>query len=188
MTRRHAALASGIAASLAMLAGAALLYRLHDARSRTERSIAAAARVRSDVARLVALRSARPTIGTGVEPTSDALALVNHALAGAGVPTTCLRSLAPATEAAPSSLRAAPGYRRASMRLSLAGLTLPQLGAFLQTWRTSQGIWSVERIDLRTEQRAPSGAAQASDQWTATLGLTATYLDTGGRGDEGGEQ
>lgn len=170
-----------ILASLVLLLACAVtawfaLLRLDVAVRRAHEAAQAAERVEHDARRLESLRAARPRVGEGAEPQADALALVTTALADATLPSTHLRSLLPDAHPTTSERpgdHVPAGYQRRTLRLTLGGLALPNLGAFLRSWRGIQDIWDVTHISLRRE---PSPRASDPDRWTATMTLTATYL------------
>ncbi len=87
---------------------------------------------------------------------------VNEALASAGLPAASLSSLSPATEM-PIALRPAaasgsgeanaPGLAAVRQRalLTLAPISLPQVGRFLAAWREAHPDWIVSAIDFSPE-------------------------------------
>lgn len=178
--KRFPALLTAAAIVLSCLAAALLMsHRLDAARARAHTAILTASAVEADAARLTRLRAAQPTIGDSSEPQADALRLVNAAIEEAGLSSTVLRSLTPASPSARSTVDTA-GVTTSRLQLVLTSITLPDLGAFFHSWRTSQRIWTIERIELRPETRASRPTASQSEpdapRWTATLGLRATYL------------
>ena len=171
MTRRNATLVLGVAVATSLLFGLLLVARLDASRARAVTAIAAAERTERDVARLVSLRGVRQTVATGREPHSDALALLNAAMSHANVSASHVRSLTPVEHGGLAAESAAPGYEHRSLRLVLAGLSMPALGRFLCSWRDTQAIWSIREISLRNESSRPD----TEPHWTATMTLTATY-------------
>lgn len=95
---------------------------------------------------------ARPERLAQVErPTQDTLARLTAALAEAGLPSVRLRDLTRDSDGMP----APAGARRQSLRFTLEPVTIPQLGSFLEQWRSSQQLWTMSRIEL-----AHSGAPE----------------------------
>jgi hypothetical protein len=88
---------------------------------------------------------------------------VDNVLASAGVPASALVSLSPAAEtpitiggggdSRAGNLAGFAACRRRAV-LTLAPLTLPQVGAVLQTWREAHPDWTIASIDITPE---PSG-------------------------------
>jgi hypothetical protein len=95
---------------------------------------------------------------------------VNEALASAGLPAASLASLSPAAEmpialrpaaASGSSDASAPGLAAVRQRalLTLAPISLPQVGRFLSAWREAHPDWTISAIDFSPEapgRREPS--------------------------------
>lgn len=92
----------------------------------------------------------RPTSGEG-----GLASKVSAAMARAGLPASILQSLSPEAQSA------AQGEARVSRRratLTLAGLSLSQVGKFLDAWRTAEPAWIISGIDLAPmiSKEAPS--------------------------------
>jgi hypothetical protein len=167
-------------ASGMILAGSLLVVTLACARlaameQRARTAVLAAERVSQDVATLERLRASRQTVGAGTKPQADAIALVNAALADAGLPATRLQSLGQDLGGTASqSLTGSPngGLMRQSVRLNLAELSLPEFGRFLRSWRSTQAVWSVDQIGL---QHIRAERIDLPTQWTASLRMSASY-------------
>src|SRR5262249_52850946 len=102
---------------------------------------------------LVALRTTTAS-QTSVKRQASGLApRVGAALSRCGLPASCLSSLSPETAAVVND--GSSRLRRQRATLALGSITLPQLGSFLNTWRTAEPDWSVTSIDL-----SPTPAAQ----------------------------
>ncbi len=84
------------------------------------------------------------------KPATGLAARVGAALSRCGLPSSALQSLSPESQTASGST----GIRQRAT-LNLAGLTLPQLGAFLGTWR--DGDYVVTAIDLSPAERNVTG-------------------------------
>jgi hypothetical protein len=98
----------------------------------------------------------RPSLAQGGLTTA-----VNGALAAAGVPAASLSSLSPTAEMPVTSQAGSSGLvavrRRAS--LTLAPITLPQVGRILAVWREAHPDWTISAIDFSPEapgRREPS--------------------------------
>lgn len=141
----------------------------HDAASFSSSVTEKAARVRT-------LRAQPAVSGFGVRPADDVIPLANRVLDAAAIPAARLRSLQPEADRAIADDR--DGRRAAAVRLAIEPLTIPELGAFLAAWRSSQQVWSVSRIDLGAmSQGVGQNNAKASGNYRATITVTATYLD-----------
>lgn len=150
--------------------------RLVSAEAGAAAAVRTAAGVERDAARLEDLRAARPTVGQGAEPQADALSLINAAMSESNLPVTLLRSLAPEGGAqGAAGAPGAPGYQQRSLRLTIGAIALPDLGRFLQSWRTTQGVWTITQISLRRE---PTPRGQAQNLWTVTMTLSAMYVQS----------
>lgn len=139
----------------------------HDAASFSSSVTEKAARVRT-------LRAQPAVSGFGVRPADDVIPLANRVLDAAAIPAARLRSLQPEADRAIADDR--DGRRAATVRLSLEPLTIPELGSFLASWRSSQQVWSVSRIDLNAMSQGQPNA-KASGNYRATITVSATYLD-----------
>lgn len=104
--------------------------------------------VQSQAERLIALRSSDGEIASTPGPLAQR---VSDALAAAGLPSGTLSSLSPESA---TTQRATPGSAmtiRKRATLTLAPITLPQVGKFLATWRAQEPAWSVASVDLAPE-------------------------------------
>jgi hypothetical protein len=73
--------------------------------------------------------------------------------------------------------------RRTRAVLTLAPLTLPQLGGFLAAWHSREPQWTVSSIELSPQpgNQAQSAAAPGGDlPLRAVLGLETLFVDQGG--------
>lgn len=134
--------------------------------------------VTTKTARLSALRAQPAVSGFGARPDQDVIQLANGVLSTAGLPAGRLRTVAPEHDRAIADDR--DGRRAATVRLVVEPLTVQELGALLASWRSSQQVWSVARIDLIAMSRGESGASGAgrsSGQYRASITVTATYID-----------
>jgi hypothetical protein len=108
---------------------------------------------------------------------------ISAALAAAGLPASALSSLSPEAESpiGEGDLKA----RRTRAVLTLAPVTLPQLGGFLAAWRSREPQWTVSSIELSPQpgNQSPgqSAAAPGGDlPLRAVLGLETLFVDQGG--------
>ncbi|MBC7834178.1 MAG: hypothetical protein H7Y88_03640 [Phycisphaerales bacterium] len=105
------------------------------------------------VRQILAARAAMPSLPADGADSSALATRLSTVLSSCGIPASSLSSLTPDTTA-----QAAPGTvavrRRAG--LTLTGITLPQIGRFLDAWRTAEPAWVAASIDVTPEhQRTP---------------------------------
>lgn len=137
--------------------------------------------VTTKTARLSALRAQPAVSGFGARPDQDVIQLANGVLSSAGLPAGRLRTVQPEPDRVIADDR--DGRRAATVRLAVEPLTVQELGALLASWRSSQQVWSVARIDLIAMSRGENGASGAgsagrsSGQYRASITVTATYID-----------
>jgi hypothetical protein len=117
---------------------------------------------------LAALRARLPDWAARARAAEGFGARFTAALAEAGLAPSVLASLSADGETLVeggelAGLPLRPVHRRASVVLS--GLTLPQVGALLNAWRTREPAWTVASIDL-----APAGTLSAGSPIYATGG------------------
>lgn len=131
-----------------------------------------------DANEVLALRSRRQVVNAAERPPQDVIAQVNGVLAATGIPGNRLKSLTPETDAAltnqpESSNSSALQYRKQSLRLTLEGLTVQEIGTFLRQWKTSQQVWTCSRIEL-THARDRADA----NRYDINILLSAIYVAT----------
>jgi hypothetical protein len=118
---------------------------------------------------LRALQSRQPDFIELGQEGEDLTRRVTRVLTSAGLGANALSSLTPEADQPASSARTTEGkpvYLRRSARISLDGVTMGQLGRFMEAWRTSTdgAGWTVSTIDLAAgaEQGGSRIKAQAS--------------------------
>lgn len=151
-------------AVLTVLAAAAVIVqgvRAHRAGREADAALDRLAAARGQIRTILALRAdtpewmrrARPSLMPG--GAGGLAGAANECIAAAGLPQAVLASLSPSTDA-PIMLgpaAAAPGqtglsvHRRRAV-MTLAPLTLPQVGRVLDSWRKSHADWVITSIDL----------------------------------------
>lgn len=77
---------------------------------------------------------------------------VARALADAGLPASALQSLSPEAESTDK------GVVRQHATLTLSGPSLPQVGRFMDAWRTAEPQWIISGLDLSPAGTAAPGA------------------------------
>ena len=103
------------------------------------------------VAELDELRQRVQVVTIAQAQDEDLTRRVTKTLASAGLPAAALSSVTPdADQPAGRTSQGNAAFIRRSARLTLDGLTLPQLGRFLEAWRSStEGRgWTVAAIDI----------------------------------------
>ncbi len=151
MTARIVLLWSMVAALLTAMIGVPAL------RARAAGEAADATRTKlqqvSDHAKeLVSLRAGLPLLPARDGQNAGLTPRVSETLALAGIPSSALTSLSPESEVA---VGAGEGSRRRRATLTLAGVTLHQVGAFLDAWRQREPAWTVVAIDLAPQGGKP---------------------------------
>lgn len=116
----------------------------HRSASAAEEALKGVAR---DAEEVVSLRAAVPDLSPDHETPGGLTPRVIASLHRAGVPDAALASLSPEAE---SQLSNRPGLRVSRRRatVTLGGVTLPQVGRFLDAWRSAEPAWTTTGIDL----------------------------------------
>ncbi len=142
----HALIGLACAAAIGWSARSTLTTRALADAQRHEYQLAAA-----QLAELGSLRHKAPTFVTADMPSEDLTRRITRSLTMAGLSPSAMTSLTPESDQAASAARTSenkPLYIRRSARLTLDGITLPQLGKFLEAWRSSEPGWLASSIDL----------------------------------------
>ncbi|MBL8764394.1 MAG: hypothetical protein JNM07_09015 [Phycisphaerae bacterium] len=158
------------ASQLAVLAGAFAEWSARARETDSARARLAVLHAQASERRTLLAASPRGPMLQGPPP-GPLAPRVTGCLEAAGVAASALDSLSGEAE---SSLGGEVKRRRAT--LSLAPLTLPQMGAFLDAWRTRQAEWTPVAIDLApiSGERTRPGADLPL---RAQLVLEVVYLD-----------
>ncbi len=138
---------------------------------------------------------ALPSVLAEASPGGDQLSVVRDTLGRAGLPESMLRRVQAEAEGASERIEGVTlPIRRSAMRVELDGLTLPELGRFLGTWRTLNPGWTPVLVNLsprpetvRDGLGSPQGLSRTSAEaapprWTVSLSMAALYLVSGGEG------
>jgi len=101
---------------------------------------------------IVKLRAASPRWSLPAQEAGSLAPKVTLALSAAGVAASALASLSPQSQtvAAPDGTR----LLKRSAALTLTPIKLPELGAFLEAWRTASPGWVVALIDVSPDAAA----------------------------------
>lgn len=103
--------------------------------------------VARDANAIVALRAGVPDSSADDQTQGGLTPRASASLQRAGLPATSLASLSPEAE---SRATVQPGIHVSRRRatLTLSGVTLPQVGRFLDAWRSAEPAWTPASIDL----------------------------------------
>lgn len=149
------ALAGILAAGLVL----ASWTRMSEARRRAQVTAGQATAVASQLAELTVLEK-RPALIARGKPVDQVLASkLGAACAAAGVPQWAITSVAPGSESTPGH----EGLAYQDAAVTLDGITLAQLGRFLDAWRAAEPVWRFTGV-----QFAPR-AAEVRDGATTPL-------------------
>lgn len=172
-----------VALSTLMLTLSAARHRAASAELASAR--AALEQTTRDAHSIIDLRNRSQTVETRQRPAQDVIAQVNAALAEVGIPSSHLRSLTPeaetsAAQASEAGLSNRQSLLKQSVRLTLAGLTPQQIGAFLVHWRSAQHIWIADRLeivrDLTRGGSEDEDRSSAGNRYETTIVMTALYV------------
>jgi hypothetical protein len=147
------------------------------ARTRAKAALGQASRAIDQAARIAALRAALPPcLGTAADG-SPLAPRIGRALSAAGAEPSALVNLAPlgvSTAAAPAGGRSPGGaaLRTERTALTLAPITLPQLGTFLKAWQDSEPCWSLTAIDLMPETAGRRVTPGPGEDWPLRVTLS----------------
>jgi hypothetical protein len=142
-----------IAASAGVLiVGGSRAARAHAESAESRRELISVTHQASELARL--RRGGRDFPN---RPEGGLAAKVASAMSRAGLASSILQSLSPEAQSAISGEAGARIFRQRAT-LTLAGLSLPQVGKLLDAWRTAEPDWLVSSIDLTpiTSKDSPS--------------------------------
>lgn len=155
--------------------------RYWDARVRAQSELATLSRISQQARDLAVLRATAPEWMRQGRPPAGLTPRISAALSAAGLPPTAMSSVSPEAESplGESDLKA----RRTRAVLTLAPVTLPQLGGFLAAWRLREPQWTVSSIELapQTGSGQSGAAAPGADlPLRAVIGLETLFVDQGG--------
>jgi hypothetical protein len=152
------------------------------ARSRAGTELLLLKTVSGESAELARLRASAPAWALRGRPASGLAPRVSAALSACGLPASAMASLSPEAESAVGSGNDVSA-RRTRAVMTLAPVTLPQLGNFLEAWRSREPDWGVSSIDLSPQQIKEGGAGAGGDlPLRAVVGVESVFVDqSGGR-------
>ena len=154
------------------------------ARRAAQQSKARYERLRDDAAELDRLRAALATRPTTPVEQVNLVGDLNASLVEAGIPVSSLVNLTPDSDSAVAGAQAgirAAAYRRQGARVTIEQATLPQVGRFLASWRTSHPRWRIASLQMqpmaRTSEVKPAENGQKVQQpLRVYLVIESTYL------------
>ncbi len=166
--------------ALYLLAGIVLAvsgYRASGALSRRNQARESLAMLRVQATELKQLRSSAQESKLPLKPEGGLAGRVSQALSRAGLSSSAMQSLSPESESSDQ------GVLRQRATLTLSGVTLPQLGKFLDAWRSSEPTWTMSSLDV-----GPSGVGTpgADLPLRSVISLEALYRDRPRPGFVGG--
>lgn len=135
------------------LAGPAWAWRWHHAAStRVYTEFGRLTSLREKAAEITCLRSASPKSPVRAHDEGSLAPRVASILASSGVPASVMASLSPQTQ----SVTAPDGTKlvKRSAAVTLTPMRLPELGAFLNAWRTAEPSWTISSIEVTPDPGA----------------------------------
>jgi hypothetical protein len=152
---------------LCMMAG----HRYWAARSDANVSLRQLQRVTDNAREIASLRSAAPPESRCQRPPPGLASRVADVVSKAGLPQSSLQSLSPETETQVGGT----DLRRQVAKMTLDGLTLPQLGRFLQEWRAAEPAWTVAAIDITPASTRGRGTPAGDRPLRAVLTIETAF-------------
>ncbi|MBC7834055.1 MAG: hypothetical protein H7Y88_03020 [Phycisphaerales bacterium] len=123
----------------------------------------------ADAARqILAARAVMPRLPADGAESSALATRLSTVLSSCGLPASVLSSLTPDTTAQAAASGVAV-RRRAG--LTLTGITLPQIGRFLDAWRTAEPAWVAASIDVSPEPQRTAAATGGDLPLRAVIAL-----------------
>lgn len=166
-----------ILSTVVLGASTVLLGRAVRADLASEQECSRLASLRSEAAEVASLHAAAEQVRRDLESSSPRLATAcGGVLAAAGLPASVLVSLSP--EAASAERVETIAVARARATLTLAPVTLPQLGRFLDAWRQRLPGWTATRIDLEPRRESAPAAPQPAPGSDLPLRIVMTVETT----------
>ncbi len=154
-----------IAAAAILIIAGARAVRAHAYRTESRSALTL---VTQQATELVRLRHEAKDSSLPLRPDGGLASKVSHALTRAGLSATVMQSLSPEAETSDK------GVVRQHATLTFSGVTLPQVGRFLDAWRTSEPDWVVSNLDLSP---AGTGTPGADLPLRAVITLDAMFKD-----------
>ncbi len=160
-----------------LLAGALATGRLRSAESDAETAIAQLRAAQADAHEVFALRAQSERIGAAKRAPEDVLARINAALRDTALGTGRVSNYREHSDTELPGRTDGPRYRRQSIQFTLSPIELPDLGRFLDHWRTSEPLWTPTNLELTRVGSQRSRNTQSG--YAATITIAATYVDIG---------
>jgi hypothetical protein len=115
-------------------------------------------------------------------PASGLATRLGETLTGCGIAASSLANVSPQPEMAVQGPPGTESLKRQRASFMLVPITLPQLGSFLDAWRTREPHWTVASIDVAPEtgkrdERSQVGGAGGDLPLRVVITLDAVYMD-----------
>lgn len=163
----------------ALVVTGVMLVRTLAARRHAVAAGAHIANVSDTLRTLHQLQAAVRSGSSGKKPAPGLTGQVSDALAQAGVPVTAMTSLAPEAETEVSRTGDVARVRHGA-RLGLEPVTLPQVGRFLQSWRSAHPEWTIISMQLTPlPSRQPQVSGATPGPLRVNLVLQCEYTEFG---------
>lgn len=158
-----------LAVAACSLVGVLALGRLEQADRTVDSALTRLSGIHSKLSILHSLQQGVRLVELAPRPQQDLISRVQDTLLDSALPAQRLRNLISQGEYAST---ASGPYKTQKVQIELSPISPSELGRFLHSWAEKQPAWAVERIQLN---RTPGDAVQ----YSATLGLAATFLKVG---------
>lgn len=152
---------------LVLLAGS----RMNDAKQHADAALSRASLVGSQLGELEALQRQPSMMSRGRQGDQALVSRLNAACTIAGVPRQAITAVAPGAE---SDLDPARNLRGQDASVTLDGVTLSQLGRFLDAWRATEPAWRVTGLQITPQSQGRRDGA--TTPLRIQLALRTTFL------------
>lgn len=115
---------------------------------------AAQLRTVSEQAKRVSELRALGSLPSGRDGAAPLAERVTAALSSAGLPSSVLSNFSPESESVDRTTSAGTPSKRRRATMTLAPITLPQVGTFLAAWKDRQPMWEVSSVDLSPQSNS----------------------------------
>lgn len=143
------------------------------AMARTEANIAIRqlALVSADAKEIASIKASSPPESRRPRPAPGLATRVADVVSKADLRQAALQNLSPETESA-----AGAGLRRQAAKITMDGMTLSELGRFLNEWRNAEPMWTVCSIDITPTPAKTRKASGPTDRpLRAVLGIETIF-------------
>jgi hypothetical protein len=149
-------------------------HRMGERKAELQVVRAAWERTLMDARAIEELRSQSERVSLRARPTQDVIARIHAALAECGIPPDRFAELRNDSDTSlPSTADGNTHYRIQSLALSLRGLTVADLGGFLDSWSRANPSWTITRITLAHARKSQD---PGDDKFDISVILSALYV------------